>query len=54
MIVTPDISTLGIFYNKQIENNKQLPNDIKLIIKNAGISLIIENANIPVPTYIKY
>ena len=45
MIVTPDISTLGIFYNKQIENNKQLPNDIKIIIKNAQISLVIENAN---------
>ena len=45
MIINPYISLLGCFSVKPLENDNQGSKDIREIIKNARISLIIDNAN---------
>lgn len=45
MIKTPYISLFGCFSVKPLENDNQGSNNIREIIKNARISLIIDNAN---------
>jgi hypothetical protein len=45
MSINPSISLLGCFSVKPLENDYQDSKDIREIIKNARISLIIDNAN---------